>query len=162
MNVLLKQDDQHIIVTNKLIILYISTNFYIITAPKPSTHVGGMAERKAGTITLAPWHFFTRSGSNISFRIASLSMRATRCEKRHVEKDSCRRLKKNMLQMFVFLCHNGCWHCHLTSRFPLSTAMVAIIVVIQLPPRLSLNTDVSREFLYGIWGRFGSDSAMIT
>lgn len=103
---LLKQDDQHIIVTNKLIIHYISTNFYIINPPlyiKPSTHVGGMADRKAGTITLAPWHFFTRSGSNISFRIASLSMRATRCEKRHVEKDSCRRLKKKHASNVCFL-----------------------------------------------------------
>lgn len=50
----------------------------------------------------------------------------------------------------------------LTSRFFLSTARVAIIVVMQLPPRLSLSTEVNMEFLYGIWERFFSDSAMIT
>lgn len=38
---------------------------------------------------------FTRSGSNISFRIASLLMRATRCENRHVEIVSCGTLRKN-------------------------------------------------------------------
>lgn len=50
----------------------------------------------------------------------------------------------------------------LTSRFLLSTASVAIIVVMQLPPRLSLKTDVNNEFLYGMWERFFSDNAIIT
>lgn len=46
---------------------------------------------------------FTRSGSNISFRIASLLMRATRCEKRHVEIDSCKRFKKTYFK-WLFTC----------------------------------------------------------
>lgn len=125
------------------------------------------------TITTAPCHFcvkindcITRSGSTISFRIASLLMRATRCEKRHVEIDSWRRLKEKRSSV-CFLFQNFWiwqwlfWQCHLTSRFLLSTAIVAIIVVMQFPPRLSLRTDVNKEFLYGMWGRFVS-SAMIT
>lgn len=97
---------------------YIFTHFYIITltisytdcSKTQNTHVGRMAKRKEGTITLAPWHFglkiddcFTRSESNISFTIASLLMRATRCEKRHVEKDSCRRWKKENISNICFL-----------------------------------------------------------
>lgn len=39
---------------------------------------------------------------------------------------------------------------------------VAIMVVIQLPPRLSLSTDVIIEFLYGMCERFFSERAMMT
>ena len=42
-----------------------------------------------------------------------------------------------------------------------STEHVATILVIQFPPKLSLNTDVIREFLYGICPLF-SDKDMIT
>lgn len=59
---LIKQADQHIIVTNKLIIHYISTNFCIMTwtiaIQLQTLHTRGEnGESKAGAETLAPWHF---------------------------------------------------------------------------------------------------------
>lgn len=46
--------------------------------------------------------------------------------------------------------------------FLLSKESVAIMVVIQFPPRLSRSTEVIMEFLYGMWERFFSASAMMT
>ena len=63
-------------------------------------------------------------------------IRATRCAKRHVE----------MLSSTLFL----------------SADRVAIIVVMQFPPKLSRNNDVIMELRYGMWLRAFSDSATIT
>ena len=49
-----------------------------------------------------------------------------------------------------------------TSIFRLSTAHVAIIVVIQFPPKLSRKTDVIIEFRYGMCERCFSERATIT
>jgi len=50
----------------------------------------------------------------------------------------------------------------LTSMLLRSIEQVAIIVVIQLPPRLSLSTEVIIELRYGMCCRLLSDSATIT
>ena len=50
----------------------------------------------------------------------------------------------------------------LTSMLRFSIEQVAIMVVMQLPPRLSRSTEVIMEFLYGTCCRFFSDSARIT
>ena len=49
-----------------------------------------------------------------------------------------------------------------TSIFLFSTESVAIMVVMQFPPRLSLRTLVIMEFLYGMCARCFSARAMIT
>ena len=50
----------------------------------------------------------------------------------------------------------------LTSMFFFSTLHVAIIVVIQFPPKLSRNIDVIMEFRYGMCWRFFSDNDTMT
>lgn len=52
--------------------------------------------------------------------------------------------------------------CLHTSMFLFSIDSVAIMVVMQLPPRLSRRTEVIMEFLYGMCDRFLSAREMIT
>lgn len=84
--------------TNKFIIY--NTYFYLIISALSSTDSSTTLQTRGEGCFC-----FTRSGSIVSFRMASLWIRATRCEKRHVEKASCRRLKqKTRFQMwFLFI-----------------------------------------------------------